>query len=360
MVLEAARTLGKEPVCLKISILGRETSCHLEHLEALMDGRISLKSLASGLEFSDLSSGVLISALLASLENNFPWSGSGLEEKQDYESEEHDAPNGFYQWIETLIKQHALSQEWRDMIGELTESVPRTDISRVNLLSSVLVGLISDYSGADKLMRCRWKLRSSFTSGHLEMISNLIEKGADPIATSSTTSSVLWTAMCKDDVDVVEHIMDMCKLSKEELESSFGFEDGHGTTLEACVRLGCVQTLRLLLDRGYCQLPRDENPKFSILHYAVCESSPQLVFLLIERKANVLSTADIDGIVPFTRALIQGHLDTARILLPSEYKSDILRNISRRGFTCFGTVLSAVLTNHRGFISFEVFEYLRD
>ena len=238
--------------------------------------------------------------------------------------------------------------------------------------TATLVILLQIYKNPDMNLGYRLKLGRNFKRRQIEMLQLLLDSGADPFVSVATGDGpIICPFICSvlaNNVPATELMLEHAtKRGIDVSEKLVAIAKEYKTPVgQLCIQACCDLVLDLLLSRGLCNVEEvylRNDRMTSVINDAATQGDSACIRVLIKHAANLYSTQNVDGIPPFTRALVcNGNIKTAALLLPKsrEERHRIFTIQNRRGYICFGSVLNAALYQNRGSISIETIEFLRD
>lgn len=128
-------------------------------------------------------------------------------------------------------------------------------------------------------------LQEAASSGRLEVVKYLVEKGADCSIRDGSGHTALEKALARGHNDVAQYLL---------AHTAKG--GGASTPLHAAADSGNIEGVKLLMDNG-CDVNERDSLGKTALHYAVACDSTDVVKLLIEKGGDV-NAAGSDGMVP--------------------------------------------------------------
>jgi len=218
----------------------------------------------------------------------------------------------------------------------------------------------------------RLKLGTSFNYRQIKMLQLLLNSGADPFLSVATEDGPVLcpfiSGVLANNVPATELMLEhAAKWGINMSEKLVAITKEHKSSVtQLCIQKCCNLVVDWLLSYGFCTVDEvclHHDRVVSIISYAAAQGDPASIRVLLKHGANLYSTHDVNGPLPFTRALLQNsNLTTAELLLPKskQERHRIFTIQNHRGYICFGTILNAVLNQNRGLISIEAIDFLRD
>lgn len=255
---------------------------------------------------------------------------------------------------------------------------PDREDAVASIMSVTLWSCLSSYWDQENLLTYRWELGALCHKQHLKQLNALMEAGANPFRRFKAGVVPFVYAMLANDAAALREMQKFAPHYGIDLPLWLETIGGHFWLLKSLEK-GCHKTLDYFLAEGWCSV----NQKFasgaddtafktgpqdlSLLHLAATVGFPESVLVLLRHGADIFSTTDMNGLTPFTRALVEGNLEVAKLLLPEaeDDRKRIFNSLSHNHFNCFGTVLSAAQATlgsswERGNITIETFQLLED
>ena len=180
--------------------------------------------------------------------------------------------------------------------------------------------------------------------GHVEVINNLIEMGADPDI-QYLSHTPLHLAVCMSRTEAVKALLK--KGSNPEAYRDGGFNPG--PLQDACLK-GDIEIAQALIEAG-ASIDRHDYEGVQPLHYAAIHDDPDLIQMLLEAGADPNMRADRSYRTPIHRAASYGNLRTVRALLAGGADPDGFRvNMScckrMRTVNHFPPIAFAIINDH--------------
>jgi hypothetical protein len=270
---------------------------------------------------------------------------------------------------------HALDSV-KALMGDYPESGRKQAIASV--MSVALHSALNSYSDHINRITYQWELGSDCREQHLRQLNALMDAGANPFHVYQVGVSFFLSAILSDDDVALRAMISFAPrynidipIYLEALNKKFW--------LLKCLENDCHRTLDYFLSQGWFFANQTfsrgtDDPQFktgpqeqSLLHLAAVLGFPNCISVLMRHGADLFSTVDMNGLTPFTRALVEGNLGVAKLLLPKteDGRKIIFDSVSHTGFNCFGAILSAsqaMLASswEKSDITMETFHLLRD
>ncbi|EWC44545.1 hypothetical protein DRE_06717 [Drechslerella stenobrocha 248] len=181
----------------------------------------------------------------------------------------------------------------------------------------------------------RTPLHQAAQGGRTEIVKLLLANGADPDARDSSGVSPLWTAAQKGSAEIVKLLLNLNDAeplprpdgATPKVDPNVVTSDGKRTPLHQAAQNGCVDVVRILLERGADPDPRDQHG-ISPLWSAAQGGFEEIVKMLLATKgadAEVISTSGSNR-RPLHQAAQNGHTGVCKLLLAHGVQHEPLDN----------------------------------
>lgn len=208
-------------------------------------------------------------------------------------------------------------------------------------------------------LNLRWFYGASFSSKQANLVQELLRYGLDPNAEIGDRTTVLSVAISAGHVEIVSPMLDHLSrngFGLKALLEDFHFQSGLHAVQE-CVLQQNNDMLRYLLEHGCDANTRFDNDE-TALHAAVMLKDPFWAVILLEHGADRLVRCTTREL-PFDLAILSGHLEVAKLVVPEEENRSALGPHTQSGFTSLGKLLGAAITIYKGITPLESFHFLR-
>lgn len=163
-------------------------------------------------------------------------------------------------------------------------------------------------------------LITACAGGQVVIVKQLINAGANIIATDGEELTALVAASFLGHVEVVELLLD------KGAQTDVALGDG-STALHFAVHSNHIEIVRLLLNK-HADINATNNDGQTALIWAIANSHMEIFKLLFDKGADI-NIADNDGGTALLYAIIKGHVDVARLLLDEGANINIADNDAR-------------------------------
>jgi ankyrin repeat protein len=272
------------------------------------------------------------------------------------------------------ILRHLAQMNLFSMLGAIISLVPKLRSSELPLDSIELDNILS-FVGFVPDVRLVMIHRGTFNKAPLATVNVLLEAGADPFRLSETQlgaesvmeklRNFLGQVIVGDDLDVLERIISFGRETKLDLKPIF--EDSRRfagrNAFQRAIYSGSYRIFNYLAQSPYIDLECRSERGMTALHAAVWTDDPRYIDVLLRIGCDPYARS-VDGRTPFQSAIYAKAFKSASRLLhpdactPERLFGTTMDSCNPAGFTLFGSVLAASITNYRHVVDFTTLYYL--
>jgi ankyrin repeat protein/serine/threonine protein kinase len=195
-------------------------------------------------------------------------------------------------------------------------------------------------------LNLRWTHGRSLAERRCYIMHLLLHNGLEPTSIVWEKFTPLSEAISMDRLDDVKMMVEHVRTQAYDLSSLLDnprFFNGC-TAIQRCIHNGQKDMIQYLLGLNVCDLNTVTIHEGTCLYTAATQKDTDYAEVLLRHGANPL-VRTVNQSSPFDSAVILGHLETAKLLIPEGLKVELLSPTSS-GFTSFGNILSAAMIEH--------------